>query len=100
MKITKLQSMGGSGNHTAQRPLDNRIAPTAPAVETTVAEIRRDLVQWLEETHASAESVPVSLALLETAFDRYLATYNPPDAFELIEAVFRRAVRKRRGLLQ
>jgi hypothetical protein len=36
---------------------------------------------------------------LEAAFNQYLDAYQAPEAFELIEAAFRSAVRRRRGTL-
>ena len=65
-----------------------------------MAEIKRDLAQWLDQTRDSSESAPLSIALIETAFDRYLETHDEQDARDLIEGAFHRAVRKRRGPLQ
>jgi hypothetical protein len=81
--------------------LARNIATIKRGVEARAAEIKRGLVQWLDETASPADNTPVSIALLELAFDRYLAIHDDPaDAFDLIQAVFRRAVRKRRGPLQ
>jgi hypothetical protein len=42
----------------------------------------------------------VSIALLETAIDRYLDIHDEADARDFIDRAVRRAVQKRRGPLQ
>jgi hypothetical protein len=80
--------------------LAENIATIKRGVQAKVAEIKRDLAQWLDQTRHPSESAPVSIALLETACDRYLDTHDEQDARDLIERAFHRAVRKRRGPLQ
>lgn len=64
-----------------------------------VAEIKHDLAQRLDETLSPSD--PAEIALLELALDRYLAIHDDlADAFDLIQAAFRRVVRKHRGPLQ
>ena len=64
-----------------------------------------NLVQWIAATTASTNilndfSIPASIALLETAIDRYLDLHGEEDAHDLIERAFRRVVNERRGPLQ
>jgi hypothetical protein len=80
--------------------LAENIATIKRGVRAKVAEIKRDLTQWLDQTRDPSESAPVSIALLETACDRYLDTHDEQDARDLIERAFHRAVQRRRGPLQ
>jgi len=77
--------------------LADDMATIKRGIEARVATNKGDLKQWLHDACDPADDTPVSLALLETAFDRYLDNFPVPDAFEMIEAVFRRAVRRRRS---
>ena len=45
---------------------------------------------WIEENTRRANDAAVSIAMLETAFDRYIDLHGATDAFELIESTFRR----------
>jgi hypothetical protein len=65
-------------------------------VATKVDALKRDLATWLDQTSA-ADTVLVSRALLETAFDRYI---DEDDARDLINRAFDRVARTRRGTLQ
>jgi hypothetical protein len=70
-------------------------------VTIRVDEIKTNLAQWLDEsTTTPADHAAASVALLETAFDRYLDTYDEGGALELIDAAFRRAAQRRRGTPQ
>jgi hypothetical protein len=84
--------------YLAIRKTTEQMATIKRGIEARVKGIRRDLETWLDEVHEPADSTPVSLALLETAIDRYLDFYEPPEAFEMIEAVFRRVVRQRKSI--
>ena len=109
MKIVKLKSMGGSGKTATQHVVDGElaknIATVKRGVEAKVAEIKRDLAQWIAATTASTNilndfGTPASIALLETALDRYLDIYDEEEAREFIEKAFLRAVQRHRGPLQ
>jgi hypothetical protein len=78
----------------------NQKAIIKQSVEAKVVEIKCNLKQWLDHVHEPADETPISLALLETAFERYLDNFQTPEAFEMIEAIFRRAVRRRRSIRQ
>ena len=99
MKIVKLKSMGGSGKTATQHVVDGELAKNIATVkrgaEAKVAEIKRDLAQWIAATTAST-----SIALLETALDRYLDIHDEEEAREFIEKAFLRAVQRHRGPLQ
>ena len=85
----------------ADPEMAKNVATIRRGVEARVADIKRDLAQWIDETTSSADHTPVSIALLETAIDRYFAIYeNAADVSDSIQAVFRRVVRKRPGSLQ
>lgn len=66
---------------------------------TKVDALKRDLATWLDQTSA-ADTVLVSRALLETAFDRYIDLHDEDDARDLINRAFDRVARSRRGTLQ
>jgi len=62
--------------------------------------LRESLALWIgENTHLANDAV-VSIAMLETAFDRYIDLLGATDAFELVEACFRRRAEKFRRSLQ
>jgi uncharacterized protein HemY len=80
--------------------LASNIATVKRGVEARAGEIKRGLAHWLCDTTTSADHTPVSIALLETAIDRYLDTHDEQNARDLIERQLRRAMQKRRGPLQ
>ena len=55
---------------------------------------------WIEENTQHPIDAAVSIAMLETAFDRYIDLLGATDAFELVEACFRRRAEKFRRSLQ
>jgi hypothetical protein len=64
-----------------------------------VREIKGDLFRWLESRDSDAGNVCITIALLEIALDRHMAVHDG-EAFDLIEAAYRRALKRHRGLLQ
>jgi hypothetical protein len=58
--------------------LADDMATIKRGIETRVATIKGDLKQWLDDACDPADDTPISLALLETAFDRYLMTSRRP----------------------
>ena len=80
--------------------LAKNIATIKRGVEARVGEIKRGLAHWIADTTTSADHTPVSIALLETAIDRYLDIHDEADAREFIDKAFRRVVKERRGPLQ
>ena len=75
-------------------------------VQAAVA--KRDLAQWLDQSPGPRDSTVIRIALLETALDRYLAeraatesglASAAADANDMIQAVLRRAVQRRRATL-
>jgi hypothetical protein len=52
--------------------------------------LRESLAVWIEENTQHRIDAAVSIAMLETAFDRYIDLLGATDAFELIESAFRR----------
>ena len=77
--------------------LAEKIARFKRGMQARVAEIKRALGQWLDETTSSADHVEASTALLELAIERYLDLHDEEDARDIIERNFRRAAQKRRG---
>jgi hypothetical protein len=71
--------------------------------EADITAIKRDLAQWLDAHPSNSTATPI--ALLETALDCYLAgrtsetsdlTTAAADATDMVQAVLRRAVQRRR----
>jgi hypothetical protein len=89
-----------AANPEPDAELASNIATVKRGVEARVGEIKRDLAQWLCDTTTSADHTPVSIALLETAIDRYLDIHDEEDTRDFIERAVRREVQKRRGPLQ
>jgi hypothetical protein len=80
--------------------LAKNIATIKRGVDARVGEIKRALAHWIADITTPADYTPVSIALLETAIDRYLDTHDEQDARDFVERAFRRAVQKRKGPLQ
>jgi hypothetical protein len=87
----------------------HELAKLKSAIDFQVAVLKRDLAQWLEQRPEPRDSTVIRIALLETALDRYLAERAadiadlPPvaaDASDMLQAVLRRAVQRRRASLQ
>jgi hypothetical protein len=87
--------------------LTERIAKYKRTFEADVAAVKRGLAQWLDSHPSNSTATPI--ALLETAFDHYLAQRTTEEsdlasaaaaAADLVQAVLRRAVQKRRVTLQ
>jgi hypothetical protein len=89
-----------AANPEPDAELASNIATVKRGVEARVAAIKRGLAHWLNDTTTSADHTPVSIALLETAIDRYLDIHDEGDARDFIDRAVRRAVQKRRGPLQ
>jgi hypothetical protein len=64
-----------------------------------VAEIKGALMKWLEPSDSEADSVCITRALLELALDRHIEVHEA-NGFDLIEAAYRRALKRSRGPLQ
>jgi hypothetical protein len=56
--------------------------------------LRESLAVWIEENTQHPIDAAVSIAMLETAFDRYIDLLGATDAFELVEACFSAKGRK------
>jgi hypothetical protein len=78
-------------------------------VDFRVAGMKRNLAQWLDQKCGAKDSTAIRMALLEVALDRYLAERTadladlPPvaaEATDMMQAVLRRAVQRRREELQ
>ena len=77
------------------------------AIDLTVPAIKHDLAQWLDQ-RAPENSRDIRLALLETAFDRFLEERSAKtsdlaaaaaDALDMVQPVLRRCVQRRRESL-
>jgi hypothetical protein len=60
--------------------LAENIARFKRGLQARVVEIKRDLVQCLDQTTSSADYVEASKALLELAIERYLNIHDEEDA--------------------
>jgi hypothetical protein len=87
--------------------LADRIARYKRTFEADVAAVKRGLAQWLDAHPSNSTATPI--ALLETAIDRTLVERTTEvsdlavaaaDVTDMIQAVLRRAVQKRRATLQ
>ena len=76
------------------------MATVKRGIDARVGEIKRGLTRWIGDTTTSADHTPVSIALLETAIDRYLDIHDEADARDLMERALCRVVKERRGPLQ
>ena len=79
------------------------------AIDVQVAATKRDIAQWLDQKPGAKDSTVMRIALLETALDRYLAeraatasglAAAAADAHDMMQAVLRREVQRRRATLQ
>ena len=89
--------------------LIDSFAKLKSAIDVQVAATKRDIAQWLDQKPGQKDSTVIRIALLETALDRYLAertataAHLPPaaaDTNDIMQAVLRRAVQRRRAALQ
>jgi hypothetical protein len=74
-----------------QKAQDARnVAIIREGLSLEVERLRESLGEWIEENTHRANDTAISIAMLETAFDRYIDLLGATDAFELIESAFRR----------
>ena len=66
------------------------VAIIREGLNAEVERLREGLGEWIEENTHRANDTAISIAMLETAFDRYIDLLGATDAFELIESAFRR----------
>jgi hypothetical protein len=96
---------------TPPLPFDGELAESTAGskrrFEARVAEFKRDLAEWLDAN--PSHDTAIRIALLETALDRYLAERTSAasdlasaaaDATDMIQAILRRAVQRRRAALR
>ena len=63
--------------------------------QARVDEIKADIAAYIEQdTDLLNDGVPVSIALLDMALDRFIDLHGDHDAHELIASAFRRAVQR------
>jgi hypothetical protein len=70
------------------------------AVNAEVERLREILGEWINENTHRANDTAISIATLETAFDRYIELLGESDAFDLIESAFRQRAEIFRRSLQ
>ena len=89
--------MSDANDKDDQAALDAKVEKYRQRSAARVAEIQGALKKWLEPRNNPADSVCITGALLELA--RHVEV---PDAngFDLIEAAYRRALKRGRGPLQ
>ena len=78
---------------------DEALAIIREGMTAEVEGLRESLAVWIEG-NARPLDAAVSIAMLETAFDRYIDLLGATDAFRLVEACFRRRAEKFRRSLQ
>ena len=60
------------------------------------AEIKNEILLWLEPRDHPGDYVSVTRALFDIALDRHVKVHEA-DGFDLIEAAYRRALKRSRG---
>ena len=94
---------------TAPTTIDAELGKLKSAIDVQVAAAKRDLDQWLDQKPGPRDGTVIRIALLETALDRLLAeraasaselAAAAADANDMMQAVLRRAVQKRRATLR
>ena len=70
------------------------VAIIREGLNVEVEKLRESLSGWIEENTHRANDTAISIAMLETVFDRYIDLLGVTDAFELIESAFRRRAGK------
>ena len=85
---------GGQMNKPAEKYQDaddaRNVAILRERLTAEVEGLRESLAVWIEENTQRAIDAAISIAMLETAFDRYIELLGENDAFELIQSAFRR----------
>ena len=66
------------------------VAILREGLSAEVERLRESLGVWIEENTHRANDTAISIAMLETAFDRYIELLGESDAFDLIQSAFRR----------
>ena len=66
------------------------VAIVRKGLNTEVARLREILGEWIKENTHRANDTAISIAMLETAFDRYIELLGESDALDLIQSAFRR----------
>jgi hypothetical protein len=88
--------------------IDAALGKLKATIDVQAAVTKRDLAQWLDQSPGPRDSTVIRIALLETALDRYLAeraatvsglASAAADANDMMQAVLRRAVQRRRATL-
>ncbi len=90
---------------------ERNIAAIQGHIEELVADLRSGLNSWIEKQNEAAEPCPagnkfpghyaaLSIALLETALNRYFCLHGPAASRDLVTAAFDRQAEKFRRSLQ
>jgi len=79
--------------------LDAKVEKYRERMAARVAEIKGAIMAWLKPRDSEADSVCITRALFEIAFDRHVAIHEA-NRFDLIESYYRRALERHRGPLQ
>jgi hypothetical protein len=98
--------------HYATADLSPQLAETLASLKRVIdfetAAAKRNLAQWLDQMPTVKDPTVITVALLETALDRYLTGRAPTssalsaaaaDALEMFQPILRRAVQRRRAEL-
>jgi hypothetical protein len=91
--------MNDSPAEDDEAALAAKVANYRKRMAARVAEIKGAIMAWLKPRDSEADSVCITNAFLEIALDRHVAVHEA-DGFDLIEAVYRRALERHRGPLQ
>jgi hypothetical protein len=88
MKTIKTRSPTKEKNQKAEHA--RHVAIIREGLNVEVEKLRESLSGWIEENTHRANDTAISIAMLETAFDRHIELLGATDALDLIESAFRR----------
>jgi hypothetical protein len=86
MKTIKTRSPTKEKNQKAEHA--RHVAIIREGLNVEVERLRESLGEWIEENTHRANDTAISIAMLETAFDRYIELLGESDAFDLIQSAF------------
>ena len=84
---------------TDKAALDAEVKIYRERMAASDAEIKDAIMAWLKPRDSVADSVCITRALFEIAFDRHVEIHEA-NGFDLIEHYYRRALERHRGPLQ
>jgi hypothetical protein len=91
--------MNDKTDTTDEAALDAKVKKYRERMAARTAEIKGAIMAWLKPRDSVDDSVCITKALFEIAFDRHVEIHEA-NGFDLIESYYRRALERHRGPLQ